>query len=83
MMLLADVEQQNSLLNLFMPALPWLLVIGFLWLFVIFVWFFVVRSLRGKARDNTNRAYTHWTAVEAKLDRLIELLERQKPGGGE
>jgi hypothetical protein len=49
----------------------------------VFIWFFVFRKFRGeqgKAKEYRERAYAHMSAVEAKLDRMIELLDKQSRG---
>jgi hypothetical protein len=63
----------NLFSSLLLPFLPWLVVAGLMYFFVLLP----VLKL-GKAQKS--RAERHSDAMEAKLDRLIELLERQSGG---
>lgn len=71
-MLLGQTTQPVSLLEVFVPLMPWVLVF-------VCIWFVVYRSLKS-ANAHQTRAQAHWAAVEAKLGRLIELVERQSGG---
>ncbi|MGN6505090.1 MAG: hypothetical protein ACTHM6_05945 [Tepidisphaeraceae bacterium] len=76
-MILAQAQQQVPLLDVFLPMLPWAIIF-------VFFWVFCYRRLRGeriKVEDTNARAKEHWAAVEAKLDRVIELLEDRSRGG--
>ena len=72
-MLLADPEQSRSLLaNFIIPLLPWVVLFFFVWL-----------SGRWQSRPSMKlitEMRQHIAAVEAKLDRLIELLEKNERG---
>ncbi len=73
-MLIAQTTQTTiNVADFLLPLIPWVLVF-------IFVWFFVFRMLRGQ-NSHMRRAQEHWRAVEAKLDRLIEIAERRDKGG--
>ena len=72
-MFLADVDASHPFLTVLLPFIPWALVL-------VFLYFVAFRGLRGqqrKAAENAARARQHWDAVEAKLDRLVELAERR------
>lgn len=71
MTLIAQATQPSiNLADFVLPIIPWLIVFGF-------VWFLVLRMLRGQ-NAHMRRAREHWDAVERKLDRLIELAERRE-----
>jgi ATP-dependent Zn protease len=70
MMLLADTDTTPLWARIVVPLIPWLFLVGVVWLFV--TW---------QARTTAKILRRHTEAVEAKLDRLIELLERPDKGG--
>jgi hypothetical protein len=74
--LLAQVEEQSIWLNIVLPLIPWIIVFGAIWILV----FRGLRSERARVRQSNERAHAHWDAVEAKLDRIIQLLEQRQRG---
>jgi len=77
-MLLGQTTQPaNLLVDFIVPLVPWILIFGFLW-------FFVLRTQRRQSKtvlEQQARTREHQAAVEAKLDRLIELAERRNGSG--
>lgn len=68
-MFIAQTTQPTiNLMDFLISLLPWIFVF-------IAVWFVVFRMVR---RQNAHmaRAQEHWRALEAKLDRLVEIAER-------
>ena len=66
----AQDSQQPFLRQLLIMWLPLLAIIG--------VWIYFIRmSGAGKQRQVIDRSIPHMAALEQKLDRIIELLERQ------
>jgi hypothetical protein len=71
MLLLAtQVAQKGTLSDLVVQLVPWLIVIG------AFAFFILPKLLRAQ-KANVDRFQNHMNAVEAKLDRLIEIAERR------
>ncbi len=69
-MLLADTDTSPLWVRIVIPLIPWFFLIAVVWLFV--TW---------QARVTARMLRKHTEAVEAKLDRVIELLERSGKGG--
>jgi hypothetical protein len=73
-MLLADAEQPRSILaNFIIPLLPWFVLFFFVWL-----------SGRWQSRPAMkliSELRQHMVSIEAKLDRLIEAIEKRNSGG--
>ena len=66
----------NTLMDSLLALIPWLVLF-------ILIWVFVFRIIRSQTKTNAGymaRAKQHMDAVEAKLDRLIELSERRNDG---
>lgn len=72
-MFIAQTTQPTiNLMDFLISLIPWVFVF-------LVVWFAVFRMVR---RQNAHmaRARDHWQALEAKLDRLIEIAERGQHG---
>jgi cbb3-type cytochrome oxidase subunit 3 len=74
MLLLAQATQPaTGLIDFIAPLIPWVIIF-------LCVWIFVFRVQRRQSRmvaERTVAERLHHAAVEAKLDRLIELAERR------
>lgn len=63
--------------NMLLSFLPWAV-------FFLVIYFIVYRGIfkdRRKSAENAEHFRMHCDAVEAKLDRLVELTERRESGG--
>jgi uncharacterized membrane protein len=70
MMIIAEADQSPLWATVLLPLLPWAVILIVVWLFVGWQSRVTARLLR-----------RHTEAVEAKLDRLIEVIERNGKGG--
>lgn len=72
MSLLAETRLTDLIASIVVPFLPWLIVM----LPILFVFRKMIRVQRKIQADHIERMRQHMSAVEAKLDRLIEQNDR-------
>lgn len=72
-MLLAQMEQPSRVLDMILPAIPWLIILVVMWIVI----YRKLRSESATAQQANERTDARWSAMESKLDRIIALLERR------
>jgi preprotein translocase subunit YajC len=77
MFIAQTTQTANPLIEIIIPLIPWVMLAAF-------IWFFVLRLQKRQSEASAEQmAITrkHQAALEAKLDRLIDVTEQRGKGG--